>query len=141
MPVLPLVGSISRTPGLQLAARFGAQDHRARRAIFHAACWVVAFELAEQADLSARKTGGDLHQRCLANRVDDLHDVFSLSARPRDVPPPLCDIACAGRSGTYLRAKLGHTRDIIKWKKANSVSNTCSMVSALRKPWASPAYA
>ena len=47
MPVLPDVASISVSPGLDVAALLGLDDHRQRRPVLDRAGRIVAFELAE----------------------------------------------------------------------------------------------
>ena len=54
MPVLPLVASTSVAPGLRSPELFGAEDHRERRSIFHAARWIRDFHLGPHGRAAAR---------------------------------------------------------------------------------------
>ncbi|MNO75012.1 hypothetical protein D3C76_660360 [compost metagenome] len=60
-----------RVAGLDVAAQFGAGDHRKRRAILHRARGIVAFELHQQGVGSLPGDTLQAHQRGIADAVGD----------------------------------------------------------------------
>ena len=69
MPVLPLVASISVSPGLIVAAPLRAHDHRQRRPVLDRARGIVALELGEE-DVGGRARNAlQAHERRVADEV------------------------------------------------------------------------
>jgi hypothetical protein len=73
MPVLPLVASISRSPGAIGAALEGGPDHPVRGAVLDAAAGVLALELRQQLHARRRAEPREPHQRRVADQVDQPH--------------------------------------------------------------------
>ncbi len=71
MPVLPDDGSIKRLAGFEDAFFLRLLDHRQCDPVLHRTAGVLPLELDEEADRGIRAQRADIHQRGVADQVQD----------------------------------------------------------------------